>query len=316
MTVKDIFELRKQGNISEAWEAIQPMFAVHHGPHTSMAYFWTAHDMLKTALQTKNHEATRHLLYNMTQAYPFIDDKDGRARTALILAALKVDKQTEGFNLVYFLPYFEQMSDADWKKQKAGDHWVPSLGERVMARLFSNLEQLHDTDYAAKLVPLLETALRHCPKNTNFIHYFVRLYLMLGNKDKAHELLRHSMKTSHDWWACHKLYELSDDPPLRVALLCQAISWQRREEFRSKMRVELARLLADVRPSNALYELRKSRVTRQSHGNHVPYYAKQLENRLKDATCATPDEQAAFYNRALDYLSSSLRNEAKTKAGT
>ena len=47
MEVKDVFELRKQGRIEEAYEAIRPMYAAHQGHYTTIAMFWTASDMFK-----------------------------------------------------------------------------------------------------------------------------------------------------------------------------------------------------------------------------------------------------------------------------
>lgn len=39
MTVKEIFELRKQGRIEEAYEAIRPMYAAHRGRYTTLCMF-------------------------------------------------------------------------------------------------------------------------------------------------------------------------------------------------------------------------------------------------------------------------------------
>jgi hypothetical protein len=50
MTVKDIFELRKEGKIEEAYQAILPMYRIHHGKYTSLAMFWCAVDMMKLLL--------------------------------------------------------------------------------------------------------------------------------------------------------------------------------------------------------------------------------------------------------------------------
>ena len=36
MTVKEVFELRKQGKIEEAYDAIRPMYAVHKGKYTTL----------------------------------------------------------------------------------------------------------------------------------------------------------------------------------------------------------------------------------------------------------------------------------------
>ena len=39
MTVKDIFELRREGRVEEAYNAILPMYRVHHGKYTSSLFF-------------------------------------------------------------------------------------------------------------------------------------------------------------------------------------------------------------------------------------------------------------------------------------
>ena len=50
MTVKEIFELRREGRIEEAYNAILPMYKVHHGKYTSLAMFWCAVDMVNLLL--------------------------------------------------------------------------------------------------------------------------------------------------------------------------------------------------------------------------------------------------------------------------
>ena len=50
MTVKEIFELRKEGRIEEAYNAILPMYRVYHGKYTSLAMFWCAVDMMNLLL--------------------------------------------------------------------------------------------------------------------------------------------------------------------------------------------------------------------------------------------------------------------------
>ena len=50
MTVKEIFELRREGRIEEAYNAILPMYKVHHGKYTSLAMFWCTVDMMNLLL--------------------------------------------------------------------------------------------------------------------------------------------------------------------------------------------------------------------------------------------------------------------------
>ena len=50
MTVKEVFELRREGRIEDAYNAILPMYRVHHGKYTSLAMFWCAVDMMNLLL--------------------------------------------------------------------------------------------------------------------------------------------------------------------------------------------------------------------------------------------------------------------------
>ena len=50
MTVKEVFELRREGKIEEAYKTILPMYKVHHGKYTTLAMFWCAVDMANLLL--------------------------------------------------------------------------------------------------------------------------------------------------------------------------------------------------------------------------------------------------------------------------
>lgn len=302
MTVQDIFNLRKEGRTDEAWEAIQPMFAVHKGKHTTLAYFWTAGDKLKQAAEAKDGEAARKLLFAMVTAYPYIEDQDLQANCAVIKAALRVDDLIEQFNLAYFMPYFDRLKDDDWKAVKVNDHWVPALGERIISHLFRGIEERKDPKYVETVKPMLEKALHLHPNDKNNQRFMARLYLLEGNTQQAEKVLRRIIEKQKDAASCHDLSQLTADPAERIALVCQAILWQPQEKFRSKMRVELASLLREKRPANALFELRKSRQTREAMGNHVPEFAQDMERQLGNITPATNQEQNDFYLRAIRYL--------------
>lgn len=302
MTVQDIFNLRKEGKTDEAWEAIQPMFAVHKGHYTSLAYFWLASDKLKTAVAAKDASAARRLLFSMTQAYPYIEDKDGRGCQAIIFGSLHMDDLTEQFNLAYFMPYFRKLTKDDWYAQKVDDHWVPSLGQRVVAHLFRKIEDRNNLDYVSSVVPMLRTSLLYHPKDLNNLRILARLYFIAKESEKGEEILRTIIAKYKDSSASYKLSRMAKDPAERIALLCQAIQWQKKEKFRSKMRVELASLLIDKRKSIALYELQLSRATRTSMGNHVPQRALEMERQLAGIEPASSQEEQGFFRRAISYL--------------
>lgn len=76
MTVKEIFELRKQGKIEEAYDAIRPLYAVHKGRYTSLCMFWTAADIFKKRLRDGHIEEATKIFEALKRVLPYIKDND------------------------------------------------------------------------------------------------------------------------------------------------------------------------------------------------------------------------------------------------
>ena len=74
MTVKEIFELRKQGRIEEAYEAIRPMYAQHKGRYTTLCMFWTAADVFKLRLEQKRVEEAEKILEALKRMLPRVEE--------------------------------------------------------------------------------------------------------------------------------------------------------------------------------------------------------------------------------------------------
>ncbi|MBQ7711216.1 MAG: MarR family transcriptional regulator [Bacteroidales bacterium] len=73
MTVKDIFDLRKQGRIEEAYDAIRPMYAVHKGRYTTLCMFWTAADVFKLRLEQDRTEEAEKILEALKRMQPRVE---------------------------------------------------------------------------------------------------------------------------------------------------------------------------------------------------------------------------------------------------
>ena len=104
MEVRDVFELRKEGRVEEAYRAISEIYAHHQGPHTNLCMFWCSSDMLRKYAKEKNVKSMRQMLGSMVKIYPTISDNRGDAARAIAKGALAMDKLVEDFNLIYFLP--------------------------------------------------------------------------------------------------------------------------------------------------------------------------------------------------------------------
>lgn len=320
MTVKEIFDLRKQGKIEEAYEAIRPMYAVHHGKYTTLCMFWTASDILKKRIKEQRFDEAEKIFRALLRILPNIEDKDGRARSSILYAAVTLDKEVSGFCMLDFVAQLqvEQLGDEDWKTiitpAAAGTpgHPIPSVAQQLLTCAFHELQEQmygdfmtkkeplsHDEVLASslKIMPLLQEAMRRNPRDKHNQRYMAVVYTVMGEREKAVAIYRQLLQRSHDSYLYAELAELTDEPGPKAALYCQAIMNQRQEKFRTGYRLELARLLIDRDKSRAAYELQKCADTRKALGYRIPRDMEQMLLLLKGTTPVTDAEQQEFYKK-------------------
>ena len=320
MTVKEIFDLRKQGKIEEAYEAIRPMYAVHHGKYTTLCMFWTASDILKKRIKEQRFDEAEKIFKALLRILPNIEDKDGRARSSILYAAVTLDKEVSGFCMLDFVAQLkvEQLGDEDWKTvvtpAVAGTpgHPIPSVAQQLLTCAFHELQEQiygdfmtkkepssHDEVLAGslKIMPLLQEAMRRNPRDKHNQRYMAVVYTVMGEREKAIAIYRQLLQRSHDSYLYAELAELTDEPGPKAALYCQAIMNQRQEKFRTGYRLELARLLMDRDKSRAAYELQKCADTRKALGYRITRNMEQMLLLLKDTTPVTDAEQQEFYKK-------------------
>ena len=74
MNVKEIFDLRKQGKIEEAYEAIRPIYREHKGRFTTLCMFWTASDVFKLRLEQGRVEEAEKIYKAMLRIQPSVEE--------------------------------------------------------------------------------------------------------------------------------------------------------------------------------------------------------------------------------------------------
>ena len=82
MTIKDVFQLRKDGLIEEAYAAVRPLYARDKGPYTSLAMFWTAVDMLRIRLSEGRREEAEKIFLAIERMLPNVPDREGWVKKA------------------------------------------------------------------------------------------------------------------------------------------------------------------------------------------------------------------------------------------
>ena len=77
MEVKDIFELRKQGRIEEAYDLIREKYKTYHGYHTTMCMFWCASDMVQLRIEEGRIEEAELIYKAMQRMMSHMTDTEG-----------------------------------------------------------------------------------------------------------------------------------------------------------------------------------------------------------------------------------------------
>ena len=103
MTVKDIFALRKQGKIEEAYEAIRPIYREHKGKFTTLCMFWVASDVFKLRLEQGRVEEAEKIYKALQRLIPSIEDDEKHSAAGFMhYAEGRLIKESEKFRKRYF----------------------------------------------------------------------------------------------------------------------------------------------------------------------------------------------------------------------
>ena len=188
MTVKDVFELRKQGRIEEAYAAIRPMYANHKGHYTTIAMFWTATDVLKLRLKEGKVDEALLIYKALLRLLPNLDDSSGMGHSVMIDLALRLAETTNQFSVLDMLEVLH-LGENDWKPTTSKSGWtVPALARRMLMHIFVELRQSSSVDDALRVMPLLEEALKRYPDDKANLLHMASIYEIMGDKKKAEEV--------------------------------------------------------------------------------------------------------------------------------
>ncbi len=303
MTVKDVFELRKLGRIEEAYQAIVPMYKVHHGHYTTICMFWCGADMAKLHIERKETKKAERILASLRRLYPSLEDKDNSARQTLLNIAMQV-AGTDSFSFAEFVGWWglDNLTDEDWKAGESNGHPLPSRGQKIATLLFHEARISEEQEVKQQALAFIEVALLHNQRNRNLQRAKAILLAETGDKQQAIKIYRQLARYGREAYIFSELAELTDDMAEKTALTIKSVQLQRSEAFRQKDRIRLASLLADVRPHYARYELDKVLAVRKQSGQHNNRQINSLLRQLQTITPATPQEQQQFYEKAMAYL--------------
>ena len=76
MEVREIFELRKQGHVEDAYNLIRERYKVHHGKYTTLCMFWCASDVLQLRVEEGRIEEAQKILLALERMLPSMPDDE------------------------------------------------------------------------------------------------------------------------------------------------------------------------------------------------------------------------------------------------
>lgn len=299
MEVKDIFELRKQGKIEEAYEAIRPMYAVHQGHYTTIAMFWCASDMIKLRIKQQRVDEALKIFQALQRLYPNLDDADRKGHNAMLRHAISLSEATPLFSIVDFLENggLESLDANDWKNLEVNGHPMPSIVSRLIGRVYHELEDNPTPEFGLRCTPILNEALRHSRNNMNYLRLMALIYKITGETQKAIDIYKKLLQKHHQSYLYSELAALATQTSNKIPLLSKAILMQKEEKFRVKLYFQLAMLLTDSHPQIAAFYLNESIRLRKEGGFHVSQQQQQMEKQLQGIQPAGPAVAISFITK-------------------
>ena len=297
MDVKDVFELRRQGRTEDAYAAILPLYAAHKGHYTTIAMFWVGVDMMRLRYQQRRLEEAYTIFKSLIRLYPTMKDTDLKGQSAMMRAAIQVFEHNNSFSILDFITHWNitRLTDDDWKGTQHEGFVTPSTGMRIVGKVFGGVAANPTVDMALRAAPILAEALKHSPYNRDNQRYKAIIYQIMGKKDKAINVYRHLISRSKKSNEFQELANLIEDERYKIALLCKAITLQRDEKFRQRLRFTLAELLFRQDKARARYELDKCLEARRQAGYTITWAMQNLAASLSEVNPVSDAAEKAFY---------------------
>lgn len=317
-TIQEIFEMRKNGNFEQAYNAVLPLYKEHHGHYTTLCMFWTATDVMRLRVDAGNCDEAERIFASLLHIYPNLQDKDYTAARMLNHLALQLATREQElhhqmpaqssftFSLIDHMSTFGRhyLIEEDWQPLEKEGHPMPSFAMRIVTRMFHEVSKDETCDMNRILVvmEMVRTCLTHTPRNKHLLRYQAYLTYLTGDKDGAIELYQKLLSRCHDAWLYSELASMVDNINERMALLAKAIISQNHEVFTQRDRLHLASLLAEQFPGNAAYELQHVLNLRSGLGKNSNRQIMDLQEVIGNVNPVTDIEQEAFYARLISQL--------------
>ena len=219
-------------------------------------FFWKIYHSIEDNLST----VTWELFDQYLDFYP--ETPSSTSHSKVLYLAERVMKDD---NLYRFYGFFkkwnpEKFCQEDWQEEKGkkDETYKPlalkSIKKAKEALNFLTDDQIGDLQW---LIDIYGVAISKFPDDDWNIRSKALLHLKAGQIDNAKAIyMELCLKMGEKYYIWQEFADCWDDPEVKIALLCKAISLEKNEDFIGKIRLELAKQLISVgRLENAAVEL-------------------------------------------------------------
>lgn len=215
------------------------------------------------------HQTEAHQLLTQAARLPYPIPSE--AHSALLKATLHLKEKACPLKMLLANPLSDVLRPEDYQSEEfQGKKQMPLAEQAYMALARELLAEASQHPAAiATFLPQLDAAIAQHPGYQWLPFFKAKLQLASGDVAAAlPTLLPVVRQKSGEFWAWNLLAETLEatDPPAALACLYRASTCGSEEKFLGKLRLKLARLLADTHPGEARYQLDKAQATYAAEG--------------------------------------------------
>ena len=335
--VSDGVDLAKAGKAAELYNQILPYFENSTLPVTSHYGFgWITYYAIHQSgdanfLQRKRMLATYmgltlrrpHKLHSMIlleaiRLYRNLPDNDYRRPSAQQPST----KDIPAFSIIRFMELwkFANLREGDWRRKSVNGNITPSTTEKLITCYIDELTSKPGLTPADDFLNIVNKALTQYPDSVNLLAQYAALCQHSGDTTRAADYLSRAILISptkpYLWQRLAAILPSDTNPRLKIALLYKALTAPGQENFKGRIRLSLASVMAESGAwQQAAWEVEKVEKFYAANGWQLPGEGRRLKDLISTGT--QPADPTEAYRKiehlAEEYLYNSLPSQEAKK---
>ncbi|MDE6330256.1 MAG: hypothetical protein K2L83_06040 [Muribaculaceae bacterium] len=282
--ISDGFEAAKAGRALEICKEVSgyhdsgQLPAVSHYPFGWIIYY-ALHQTPDSDILSRKHLLARYLRLNVKKPHKLhsmILTEAIRLYRDARNAAFNSSGQSPRFSILEFAKLWNManLRPGDWRRKEHEGKTMSSTAEKLITLAVDEIEQSR-REPSADFIAVIDKAVAEFPDSYNLLSQRATLFILAGQREAARRLLRKALLLApgkfYLWSRMASVVTVEENPRLRVALLWRALSAPGQEQFKGRVRLQLADTWLKLGMHGyALWELTRVRQVYEAGQWHLP----------------------------------------------